>query len=152
MASHPLAPHGPDWPRTHWRRLPLLAGAAAAVATVDLGWKTGALAATPDAVAIDTPTTALRPLTTLLLAVVAIAGGLLLPRLCLPGALLVLGGAVSNVASIVVWHGVPDPLSVGLGWGVLHFNPADVSVWSGSVLFLAAAYLTIWQLPTAPAA
>lgn len=77
----------------------------------------------------------------------ALTGVLLLPRLCLPGVLLVVGGVGSNVISLALWRGVPNPLSVHLAGGILHFNLADLCIYSGGLVFLVATLWTIWRMP-----
>jgi hypothetical protein len=47
----------------------------------------------------------------------------------------------------VLWRGVPNPLALGVAGGILHFNLADLCVWSGGVLFLVAALWTIARMP-----
>ena len=58
------------------------------------------------------------------------------PRIALGGGV-VLGGAVANLASLAVWHGVPDPIIAS----AIAFNLADVFVVAGFV-GVAAAVLT----------
>lgn len=138
--------------RSARQRLPLqrlaLAAAAALVCGPDLAWKATILGSR-GATTIDTPTTLLRPLATAALSALALAALLVLPRLCLPGVALVLGGSLSNLASLALWRGVPDPLELRVGHALVHFNLADTCVWSGSLLFLLAAYWTLWRLPDA---
>ena len=95
----------------HWWRLPLLALFACALCSVDTGWKALALAAGRSGAALDTPTTALKPYLTLAVGVAALVATLLLPRLFVPGALLVAAGVASNLISLSLWRAVPNPLS-----------------------------------------
>ena len=129
----------------HWNRLPLAAAVIALVAGIDLPWKSAALAAGHGW--LDTPTSLVRPLGALLVGLLALTAVLLVPRLCLPGVLLVVGGSASNIASLAVWRAVPNPLGFHIAGGVVHFNLADLCVYCGGLLFLAAAYWTIWRMP-----
>ena len=133
--------------RLHWRRLPLICAVALLVSGIDLAWKAAALAAGPAAAALDAPSSLLRPFATLLVGLGALAAALVLPALCLPGAFLVVAGVSSNVASLVLWRAVPNPLGVHLAGGVLHFNLADVCVTGGGLVFLTAVLWTLWQMP-----
>jgi hypothetical protein len=128
------------------RRLPLTAIAAALVCGGDMTWKAATLAAHGGG-ALDTPTTLLRPLATLLIGLAALAGVRLLPRICLPGVLLVVAGVTSNVASLALWHAVPNPIGLPVAGGILHLCLADLCVWTGGVLFLASALWAIWRMP-----
>ena len=143
--SHPL-PRTGIW-GVHWRRLLPAVAVAAVLGVTDTAWKAASLAASRGGLAVDTPTTLLRPLSALLVGLVALAGVLLVPRLCLPGLVLALAGAASNIVSLSLWHAVPDPLAVPVAGGILHFNLADLSIWSGALLFLTATLWTIWRLP-----
>ena len=69
------------------------------------------------------------------------------PRVCVPGAALALAGVTGNLASLAVWHAVPDPLTVAVAGSRLDFNLADVCIWSGCVAFLLAALWAIWRFP-----
>ena len=131
----------------HWRRLPLVATITAVVSTSDIGWKAASVAAGHSGLGLDAPSSLLRPLATLLIGVVALAGALLLPPLCLPGVFLVFGGVTSNVLSLALWRAVPNPLGVHVAGGILHYNLADLCVWSGGLLFLSATFWTLWRLP-----
>ncbi len=131
----------------HWSRLPLVVAAVAVVSGVDLEWKAAALAAGRGAAALDTPSSAVKPSLTLVVGIAALASALLLPRLCLPGALLVVAGVAANVISLDVWGAVPDPLAVHVAGGILHFNLADVCVTGGGLLFLAAVTWTLGRIP-----
>lgn len=154
MAAHPhpvLRPveAGAFALREHlrWRRLPLVALVGAAVTGTDLSWKATALAAGHQVVEVHAPTSLVQPAATLLVGVVALVGVLFLPWLCLPGALLVVGGIASNVASLALWRGVPNPLRMRMAGGVLNFNLADLCVWGGCLIFLAAAFWSIYRMP-----
>ena len=114
---------------------------------IDISWKAAALAAGHGDAAIDAPSSLLRPFATLLVGLVALTGALLLPRLCVPGAFLVVAGVSSNVVSLVLWRAVPNPLGVHLADGILYFNLADVCVTGGGLLFLAALLWTLWRMP-----
>ena len=127
-------------------RLFLAACVAASIGAIDVSWKSSALAAA-GRVEVDAPGSLVRPLGTLAVGVLALAGVLLLPRVCLPGALLVVGGIAGNLASLALWHAVPNPLALPLAGGVLHTNLADLCVWSGCLLFLAGALWSIHRLP-----
>ena len=83
----------------------------------------------------------------MLVGIAALTGALLLPRLCVPGALLVAAGVSANILSLALWRAVPNPLGVHLAGGILRFNLADVCVTGGGALFLAAALWTIWRMP-----
>src|SRR5580704_8432241 len=117
MAVHPVRPLETPAGDAYWSRLTLLVAVAVTVGAADLGWKAASLASGRSAVALDTPTTALRPALTLLVAAMALAAALRLPTACFPGALLVLAGTASNLTSLMLWHGVPDPLHLGVGAG-----------------------------------
>jgi hypothetical protein len=145
VVAHPHAGLVTHSRRLHWRRLVLAAASSFVIALLDISWKAASVASGRSA--IDAPTSTLRPLGTLLIGALALAGVLLLPRICLPGVLLVVGGAASNVGSLAVWRAVPDPLGVHLAGGILHFNLADLCVWGGGLLFLAASLWTIWRMP-----
>ena len=132
----------------HWRRLPLVAASTAVVSTSDIAWKAASGAAGHSGPGLDAPSSLLRPLATLLIAAVALAGALLLPALCLPGVVLVFGGVASNVLSLALWRAVPNPVGVHVAGGTLHFNLADVCVWSGALLFLLATFWTLWRTPS----
>ena len=134
----------------HWWRLPLAAAVVAAVTGIDTSWKAAALAASHGAVGMDTPTTMLKPLATMLVGLAALTAALMLPRLCMPGALLLTAGVSSNILSLALWHAVPDPLGVHLAGGILRFNLADVCVMCGCCLFLAAVLWTVWRMPDEP--
>jgi hypothetical protein len=120
----------------------------ASVTFLDTAWKLAVLAPghTP---ALDTPTTLLRPLATLLVGVLAAAGVILLPRACVPGTLLVLGGVSSNVVSLVLWGAVPNPIALRLAFGTLHCNLADLCIWCGALAFLGAALVSLARMPAA---
>jgi len=133
--------------RAHWRRLPLVAAVSAVVSTTDIAWKAASIAAGHAAFGLDAPSSLLRPLATLLVGAVALTGVLLLPPLCLPGVSLVVGGVTSNVLSLALWRAVPNPVGIHLAGGILHFNLADMCVWSGGLLFLVATFWTIWRMP-----
>ena len=96
---------------------------------------------------MDAPSSLLRPLATLLVGLAAFAGVFLLPRCCLPGALLVAGGVTSNLVSLVLWRAVPNPLSVHLAGGVLHLNLADICITGGALSFFVATLWTLWRMP-----
>ena len=128
-----------------WRLL-LAASSVLVVGAADFGVKASALAA-GGGVGVDVPTSVVRPMGSGLIGVLALVGVLVLPRLCLPGALLFLGGACSNFVSLFVWGGVPDPFAVPVAGGLLHFNLADSCIWAGSALFLAAVLWTLWRMP-----
>lgn len=135
----------------HPRALPagrLLAAlaTAASVTLVDTAWKLAVLAP-GRAPALDTPTTLLRPLATVLVGLLAASGVMLLPRACVPGTLLVLGGVCSNVVSLVLWGAVPNPIALRLAAGTLHFNLADLCVWCGALVFLGAALVSLARMP-----
>ena len=127
----------------------MVAVVVAAVGGVDISWKAAALAAGHGAAALDAPSSILRPLATVLVGLAALAGALVLPALCLPGAYLVVAGVSSNIASLVLWRAVPNPLGLHLAGGILHFNLADACVSGGGLLFLTAALWTIWRMPEA---
>jgi hypothetical protein len=133
--------------RLHWWRLPIAAAVAAAVSGIDIGWKSAALAAGHGAAALDAPSSILRPVATLVVGLAALTAALVLPALCVPGAFLVVAGVSSNVASLVLWRAVPNPLRVHLGGGILHFNLADICVTGGGLVFLTAALWTLWRMP-----
>jgi len=133
--------------RVHWWRLPFAVAGALAFAAFDLSWKAHVLAGGPTGASLDVPTTLLRPLGTMLVGLAALAGALLLPRLCVPGLVSIFAGATSNLGSLSLWRGVPNPLSLGVAGGTLHFNLADLGVWGGCLVFLAAALWTIWRMP-----
>jgi hypothetical protein len=130
--------------RRVWRLPPVLVAVAALVA-IDGSWKAAAVAAGRGA--LDTPTSPLKPIATLVVGLLALAGVVLLPRLCLAGSVLVLCGVASNTVSLAVWHAVPNPLAIHVAGGILHFNLADTCVWAGGPLFLGAALWTLWRLP-----
>ena len=115
------------------------------VTFADLASKVAAIAAGHGA--LDTPTSPMRPLMTGLVGLVALAGALLLPRLCVPGMLLVAAGVTSNLVSLALWPGVPNPFGFAIAGGILHFNLADTCVSGGGVLFLAATLWTLWRMP-----
>lgn len=92
----------------------MVAVVVAAVGGVDISWKAAALAAGHGAAALDAPSSILRPLATVLVGLAALAGALVLPALCLPGAYLVVAGVSSNIASLVLWRAVPNPLGLHL--------------------------------------
>ena len=115
------------------------------VSGVDLAWKASALAAGHGA--LDAPSSLLRPFATVLVGMVALICVLRLPWLCVPGMLLVVGGVASNVFSLALWQAVPNPLGVHLAGEILHFNLADLCIYGGGLLFLAAAWWTIWRMP-----
>ena len=117
-----------------------------AVTEVDTAW-TAALAAGRAAAGMDTPTTMLKPVTTMLVGPLALGAALMLPRLCVPGALLMAAGATSNMLSLERWRAVPNPLAVHLAGGILHLNMADLCVTGGGALFLAASLWTLWRMP-----
>jgi hypothetical protein len=144
----PSQPHlqAPPW-RAHWRRIPLAIAAAATVGVGDIGWKAATLASGQGAATLDAPSSLLRPLATLLVGALALSGVLVLPRLCVPGVLLVVGGVSSNVVSLVLWRAVPNPIGVAVAGGMLRCNLADLCIWGGGLIFLAAAFWTIWRLP-----
>jgi len=48
---------------------------------------------------------------------------------------LVLGGALANAASLLLWPGVPDPLVAGQ----VAFNPADVAALAGGLIAVPLA-------------
>jgi hypothetical protein len=127
-----------------WRLLLLVPGVAA-VAAVDLYVKSAALAA--GGTGVDVPTSVLRTAGAGGAGLLALLAIFVLPRLCLPGALLFVGGAASNLVSLAIWHGVPDPFVLGVAGGDLHFNLADCCVWSGSLVFLASVLWTLWRMP-----
>jgi len=113
----------------------------------DTTWKAASLAGGNGVGTLDAPSSLLRPLATLLIGLLALSGALLLPRLCVPGVLLVIGGVSSNVVSLALWRAVPNPIGMRLAGGILHCNLADLCIWSGGLVFLAAAFWTIWRLP-----
>lgn len=125
----------------------LAAAVVAAVSGIDISWKVAAIAAGHGVVAMDAPSSLLRPLVTLLVGLVALTGALLLPRLCAPGAFLIVAGSSSNVVSLALWRAVPNPLAVHLADGTLHFNLADVCVTGGGALFVAAVLWMAWRMP-----
>ena len=125
--------------------MPLTVAAVCVVGGIDTTWKAAALVSGHGA--MDAPSSWLRPLATLLVGLAAFAGVLLLPRCCLPGALLVAGGVTSNLVSLVLWRAVPNPLSVHLAGGVLHLNLADICITGGALSFLAATFWTLWRMP-----
>ncbi len=127
----------------------MVAAVVAVVGGIDISWKAAALAAGHGAAALDAPTSILRPLATVLVGLVALAGTLVLPALCLPGAYLVVAGVSSNIASLVLWRAVPNPLGLQIAGGILHFNLADACVGGGGLLFLTAALWTIWRMSDA---
>lgn len=131
--------------RVRWWRLLPAAAFVAVVIGIDTASKSAAVLAGHGS--FDAPASMVRPLATMLVGLVALAGVLLLPRLCLPGALLVVAGVASNVVSLALWPGVPNPFGVHLAGGILHFNLADVCVCGGGALFLSAALYTIWRMP-----
>jgi hypothetical protein len=133
--------------RLHWSRLPFVAAVAACVSAIDIGWKASALAAGHGAAALDTPSSILRPAATVLVGLAALAAALALPALCVPGAFLVVAGVSSNVASLVLWRAVPNPLGFHVAGGVLRFNLADVCVTGGGLVFLTAVLWTLWRMP-----
>jgi hypothetical protein len=147
VVAQPHARLHPPFRRLHWRRLPLAATVALLVCGADISWKAATLAASPANGALDAPSSLLRPLATLLIGLAALSGVLLLPRLCLPGVLLVVGGVSSNVASLALWKAVPNPMGLNVAGGVLHLCLADLFVWSGGVLFLASALWVLWRMP-----
>lgn len=130
----------------HWKRLALAGVVVAVVSGIDLSWKATALVAGHGW--LDAPTSFLRPSATLLIGLLALTGVLLVPWLCLPGVLLIVGGVSSNVASLVLWRAVPNPLGVQLAGGVLRFNLADLCIYGGGLIFLAGTYLTLWRMPS----
>ncbi len=140
--SHPHLAHSR---RGHLWRLPLAAAVVTVVIGIDSASKAAALIAGHGA--MDAPSSSVRPVGTILVGLMALAGIALLPALCLPGALLVMAGSGSNILSLALWPGVPNPLGVHIAGGILHFNLADVCVVGGGALFLAAALWTIWRMP-----
>jgi hypothetical protein len=143
-ASSETRSAGRTWRVRPWRLL-LLAPVVAAVAAVDLHVKSVALAT--GGTGVDVPTSVLRTGGAAAVGFVALLACFVLPRLCLPGLLLFVGGAASNLVSLAIWHGVPDPFELGIAGGVLHFNLADCCVWAGSLLFLASVLWTLWRMP-----
>jgi hypothetical protein len=129
------------------RRLPIALVAAGVVAFVDLVWKSAAIAAAHGALAVDTPSSLVRPAATVIALPIALVAVATVPGLCLPGALLALAGVSGNLASLAIWHAVPDPLSVAVAGGQLHFNLADLCIWSGCVVLLLSAVWAIWRIP-----
>jgi hypothetical protein len=121
--------------------------AAGTVALFDLGWKAAALAAGHGALAVDTPSSLVKPVATVIALPIVLVAVATVPALCLPGAVLALAGVSGNLASLAIWHAVPDPLSVGVAGGQLHFNLADLCIWSGGVVFVLSAAWAIWRLP-----
>ncbi|HEY4346240.1 MAG TPA: hypothetical protein VGM80_01525 [Gaiellaceae bacterium] len=142
---HPLVHVRPS--RVHLWRLPVAITAAALVAGADLTWKAAVLTTHHGAYAMDQPTSIIRPAGAIAVGLLALVGVLMLPPLCVPGALLVVGGAVSNIASLALWHAVPNPLGVHVAGGILHFCLADVCVWTGGLLFLLPFLWTVWRMP-----
>ncbi len=142
--SPPEAPAARRW-RVHPRRLLLAAPAVAAVAGLDLHVKAAALAA--GGTGVDVPTSVARTAGAAAIGLLALLSIFVLPRLCLPGAVLFAGGAVSNLVSLGIWGGVPDPFELAVAGGVLHCNLADCCVWAGSVLFLVSALWILWRMP-----
>ena len=150
MAAYPhphVHPHPRVASRIHWWRIPLALTAILAVTGTDTAWKSAALAAGHAAAGMDTPTTMLKPLATMLVGPLALGAALMLPRLCVPGALLMAAGATSNMLSLERWRAVPNPLAVHLAGGILHFNMADICVTGGGAVFLAAVLWTLWRMP-----
>ncbi len=133
--------------RIHWWRIPFAVTVVLAVTGVDTAWKTAALAAGRAAAGMDTPTTMLKPVTTMLVGLLALGAALMLPRLCVPGALLMAAGTSSNMLSLARWRAVPNPIAVHLAGGILRFNMADICVTGGGALFLAAVLWTLWRMP-----
>ena len=133
--------------RVHWWRLPLAAAVIGAVAASDTLWKTAAIAAGHAGAGCDTPGTWVRPFGTMVFGLLSFAGVMLLPRLCVPGALLAAAGMGSNILSLALWQAVPNPFGMHLAGGILRFNMADLCVWGGCLLFLATASWTIARTP-----
>ena len=131
----------------HWWRLWPGVALVGVVGGIDTSWKAATLAAGRGAAAMDAPSSLLRPSLTLLVGLAALTGALLLPRLCVPGAFLVVAGVSSNLVSLALWRAVPNPLGVHLAGGILHFNLADVCVTGGGAVFLAAVLWKIWRMP-----
>ena len=131
---HPLPELGP---------LTRLAPVVAAVACVSAACvlHSAVLAAGQGAAAMDVPTSAAKPLGTVLVGLAALAALLLLPRPCVPGALLLAGGVAANLAALALWGAVPDPFGLAVAGGILHFDAADVCVVVGGAL-LAATMLS----------
>jgi hypothetical protein len=130
--------------RVHWWRIPALVAFVGCVAAIDNAWKESAVVSGHGA--LDAPSSILRPALTLTVGAVALVGVLVLPRLCMLGALLVLTGVSSNIASLAIWKAVPNPLGVHVAGGVLHFCLADTCVWAGSLLFFAAVLWSLWRM------
>jgi hypothetical protein len=128
-----------------WWRLPVAIPFVACVTVIDNLWKQAAVASGHSA--LDAPASIIRPALTLAVLVLALFGVLVLPRLCMVGALLVLSGVSSNIVSLGVWTAVPNPLGVHIGGGTLRFCLADTLVWSGSMLFLGAVLATLLRMP-----
>jgi hypothetical protein len=133
--------------RIHWWRIPFAVTVVLAVTGIDTAWKTAALAGGHAAAGMDAPTTMLKPLATMLVGLLALGASLMLPRLCVPGALLMAAGTSSNMLSLARWRAVPNPIAVHLAGGILHLNMADLCVTGGGALFLAASLWTLWRMP-----
>jgi hypothetical protein len=147
VAAQPLGHRHLSARRVQWRRLSVAAAATAAVVGADLWWKATALATAHGGVEVHSPGSALRPALSLLVGLVALSGVVLLPPLCVPGAVLAFAGISSNIASLAIWGGVPNPLSLQLGGGVLDLNLADLCLWGGCLLFLAGVFTTLVRMP-----
>jgi hypothetical protein len=126
----------------HPSRLPLLLVGLAGAAALDVASKS-----VSGGTFVDAPGSLLKPVLTAALLPVVLCGVMMLPALCVPGALLVLAGLGGNLAALVLWHSVPDPLTVAVAGGRLHLDFADLALWSGCAVFLVAALWTIWRLP-----
>ena len=119
----------------------LLAVTAMAVVTgIDTAWKLAVVAEGHGA--LDTPTSLVKPLGTFAVWLVATAGVALLPSLCVPGALLIACGLGSNLFSLALWRAAPNPLSVNLAGGALHFNLADICIGGGGLVVVLSVLLT----------
>jgi hypothetical protein len=147
VAAHPLPALRLRPSRVHWRRLPLAILATVLVSGGDLAWKAAVLAAHHGSFAMDVPSSPAKPFFSLLVGILALGGALLLPWLCVPGVLLVVGGVTANVTSLALWRAVPNPVGVHVAGGTLHFNLADVCVLGGGLLFLSTVFWTLWRLP-----
>jgi hypothetical protein len=133
--------------RVRPRRVLLAVPAVALIASLDLHVKAAAVAA--GTTGVDVPTSVARTGGAAAIGLVALLAVFVLPSLCVPGALLFLGGAVSNLVSLAVWHGVPDPFELAVAGGAVHFNLADCCVWTGSALFLGGFLWVLWRMPEA---
>ncbi len=123
-----------------WGRVLSAVTAVAALTGIDTAWKLAAVIGGHGA--LDAPTSIVKPLGTFAVWLIALGGVALLPSLCVPGALLVACGVGSNLFSLALWRAAPNPLSVHIAGGILHFNLADACVAGGGLLVVFSVICT----------